>query len=127
MKKLCVAIFSLMLAFGGLYAAGFSKKGTAGNLEVEYYSAKPLSQGMNMLNVKVLDNGKPIGDAKVSVKIFMPEMPGMPAMESKSEAMPMNGEYMAHVTFSMNGTWQVIIDIETKDGKKQRLKSSVNL
>ena len=127
MKKLFVAIFAVVLGLSSLYAAGFSKSGTAGNLEVEYYSAKPLTQGMNMINVKIKDAGKVVSDAKVTVKVSMPEMPGMPAMESKSEAMPMNGEYMAHVTFSMNGTWQVSIEIETKDGKKQRLKSSVNL
>ena len=127
MKKLCAVMFSLVLALSGLYAAGFSKKGTAGDLEVEYYSAKPLAQGMNMINVKITDKGQVVSDAKVNVTVSMPAMPGMPAMESKSEAMPMNGEYMAHVTFSMNGTWQVSIEIETKDGKKQRLKSSVNL
>ncbi|ATB70840.1 YtkA-like protein [Sulfurospirillum diekertiae] len=128
MKKLLVAIFAVVLGFSGLFAAeALSKKGMAGPLEVEYSSEKPLSQGMNMINIKVKENGKEIKDAKVSVTASMPAMPGMPAMEQSSEAMFVNGAYMAHVTFSMNGTWQLSIVIETSDGKKQRLKSSVNL
>lgn len=128
MKKLLVAIFAVVLGLSGAFAAeALSKKGMAGNLEVEYSSEKPLTQGMNMLNIKVKENGKEIKDAKVSVIASMPAMPGMPAMEQTSEAMFVNGMYMAHVTFSMNGTWQISIVVETNDGKKQRLKSSVNL
>ncbi|MCD8545012.1 MAG: FixH family protein [Sulfurospirillum cavolei] len=128
MKKLFVAIFAVLLGLSGAFAAeALSKKGMAGPLEVEYSSEKPLSQGMNMINIKVKENGKEIKDAKVSVTASMPAMPGMPAMEQSSEAMFVNGAYMAHVVFSMNGTWQINIVIETNDGKKQRLKSSVNL
>ena len=36
MKKLFVAIFAVLLGLSSLYAAGFSKSGMAGNLEVEY-------------------------------------------------------------------------------------------
>jgi len=128
MKKLFVAIFAVLLGLSGAFAAeALSKKGMAGPLEVEYSSEKPLSQGMNMINIKVKENGKEIQNAKVSVTASMPAMPGMPAMEQSSEAMFVNGAYMAHVVFSMNGTWQLNIVIETADGKKQRLKSSVNL
>ncbi|ASC94780.1 FixH family protein [Sulfurospirillum diekertiae] len=118
----------MALSLSAVFAAeALSKKGMAGPLEVEYRSEKPLSQGMNMINIKVKENGKEIKDAKVSVTAAMPAMPGMPAMEQTSEAMFVNGSYMAHVTFSMNGTWQLNIVVETSDGKKQRLKSSVNL
>ena len=128
MKKLFGAIFAVLLGLSGAFAAeALSKKGMAGSLEVEYSSEKPLTQGMNMINIKVKENGKEIKDAKVSVTASMPAMPGMPAMEQSSEAMFVNGAYMAHVVFSMNGTWQISIVIETNDGKKQRLKSSVNL
>jgi hypothetical protein len=128
MKKLFVAVFAVLLGLSGAFAAeALSKKGMAGPLEVEYSSEKPLTQGMNMINIKVKENGKEIKDAKVSVTAAMPAMPGMPAMEQTSEAMFVNGAYMAHVVLSMNGTWQLNIVIETSDGKKQRLKSSVNL
>ena len=128
MKKILGMFLAVALSLSAAFAAdALSKKGMAGPLEVEYSSEKPLSQGMNMINIKVKENGKEIKDAKVSVTAAMPAMPGMPAMEQTSEAMFVNGAYMAHVTLSMNGTWQLNIVVETSDGKKQRLKSSVNL
>ncbi|WP_333804849.1 FixH family protein [Sulfurospirillum sp.] len=128
MKKILGVFLAVALSLSAVFAAdALSKKGMAGPLEVEYSSEKPLSQGMNMINIKVKENGKEIKDAKVSVTAAMPAMPGMPAMEQISDAMFVNGAYMAHVVLSMNGTWQLNIVIETVDGKKQRLKSSVNL
>jgi len=128
MKKILGLFLAVALSLSAVFAAdALSKKGMAGPLEVEYSSEKPLSQGMNMINIKVKENGKEIKDAKVSVTAAMPAMPGMPAMEQTSEAMFVNGAYMAHVVLSMNGTWQLNIVVETSDGKKQRLKSSVNL
>ena len=90
-------------------------------------SEKPLTTGMNMFTITVKDNGNVISDAKVNMKIYMPAMPGMPAMESEADVMNQGDSYMAHASFSMHGTWQVSIVVETKDGKKQRLKSSVNI
>ncbi len=126
MKKLFVAIFAVLLGLSSAYAEGISKKGMAGNLEVEYVSAKPLATGMNMFTITVKENGQIVKGAKVSMKVFMPEMPGMPAMESDADMVEMGGAMMAHVTLSMHGTWQVSIVVETQDGKKQRLKSSIN-
>ena len=128
MKKILGMFLAVALSLSTVFAADdLSKKGMAGSLEVEYRSAQPLAQGMNMINIKIKENGKEIKDAKVSVTASMPAMPGMPAMEQTSETMFMDGAYMAHVVFSMNGTWQISIVVETSDGKKQRLKSSVNL
>lgn len=128
MKKLVgvflAVAFSVVSAFG---AEVLSKKGMAGNLEVEYSTLKPISQGMNLIKVKVMDGGKEVKDAKVSVVASMPAMPGMHAMEEKGDAKYVKDAYEANVVFSMGGTWQISIVIETADGKKQRLKSSVNL
>ena len=82
---------------------------------------------MNLIKVKVMDGGKEVKDAKVSVVASMPAMPGMHAMEEKGDAKYVKDAYEANVVFSMGGTWQISIVIETADGKKQRLKSSVNL
>ena len=128
MKKLLVAIFAVLLGLNAAFAAeALSKKGMAGNLEVEYSTLKPISQGMNLIKVKVMEGAKEVKDAKVSIIASMPAMPGMHAMEEKVDAKYTNGAYEANVVFSMNGTWQISIVVETADGKKQRLKSSVNL
>ena len=127
MKKILGMFLAVALSLGVAYADAFSKKGNAGNLEVTYSAAKPLSQGMNLIKVKVMDGAKEVKDAKVSIIAAMPAMPGMHAMEEKADAKYTKGAYEANVIFSMNGTWQLSIVVETSDGKKQRLKSSVNL
>ena len=128
MKKILGMFLAVALSLGSAFGAeALSKKGMAGNLEVEYSTLKPISQGMNLIKVKVMDGAKEVKDAKVSVIASMPAMPGMHAMEEKADAVYKDGAYEANVIFSMNGTWQISIVIETADGKKQRLKSSVNL
>ena len=128
MKKILGMFLAVALSLGSAFGAeALSKKGMAGNLEVEYSTLKPISQGMNLIKVKVMDSGKEIKDAKVSVVASMPAMPGMHAMEEKGDAKYVKDAYEANVVFSMGGTWQISIVIETADGKKQRLKSSVNL
>lgn len=128
MKKILGILLGVALSLSTAFAAEpLSKKGMAGTLEVEYSTLKPISQGMNLIKVKVMDGAKEVKDAKVSIIAAMPAMPGMHAMEEKAEAKYANGAYEANVIFSMNGTWQINIVVETSDGKKQRLKSSVNL
>ena len=128
MKKILGMFLAVALSLGSAFGAeALSKKGMAGNLEVEYSTLKPISQGMNLIKVKVMDGAKEVKDAKVSVVASMPAMPGMHAMEEKGDAKYVKDAYEANVVFSMGGTWQISIVIETADGKKQRLKSSVNL
>jgi len=98
------------------------------NLKVEMVSEKPLTPGINHIQLKVVKGSTPLSDAKVAVKIFMPAMPGMPYMESKATAKPLgNGLYEVTFNASMGGTWQVHIFVTTQEGKKYRLKSSINL
>jgi len=106
---------------------GFTKTGKAGSLSVTYSSAKPLVTGDNTINIKVSENGKAVTNAtKVEFKVFMPEMPGMPYMESVKLMVPKDDGYSGNINFSMGGTWQVKIFIE-KDGKKYKHSSSVIL
>ena len=105
---------------------GFTKTGKAGNLSITYSSAKPLVVGDNTMKVSVSENGKAVTGAKVELKIFMPEMPGMPYMEEVKTLSADGDVYSGNVNFSMGGTWQVKIFIE-KDGKNYKHSSSVIL
>jgi len=105
---------------------GFTKSGKAGNLSVTYSSAKPLVVGDNSIDVKVTNNGKAVTGAKVEMKVFMPEMPGMPYMEDTQTMREVGDKYSGNINFSMGGTWQVKIFIE-KDGKKYKYAGSVIL
>lgn len=127
MKKILGVLLALAFGLSSVYAEALLKKGNAGNLEVEFSNPKGLTVGMNKISIKVMDGAKEIKDAKVSIVASMPAMTGMHAMEEKAEALYVGNAYMADVSFSMRGTWQISIVVETKDGAKQRLKSSVNL
>ena len=128
MKKILAVALGLALGLSSAFGAdAFIKKGNAGNLDVSFSSPKELIKGVNPITIKVSENGKEISDAKVNITVSMPAMPGMPAMDDKAAAVYQDGGYQSSVEFSMGGTWQVSIVVETKDGKKQRLKSSVNL
>ena len=55
-------------------------------------------------------------------------MAEMPRMEENVTAKPLGGgRYECEVSFSMEGTWQIWVSVEPKEGKKVRFKSSLNI
>ncbi|CAA6811012.1 MAG: Unknown protein [uncultured Sulfurovum sp.] len=131
MKKLfkLVSLLTLGLFFvacGDSASEGFTKSGKAGSLDVTYSSAKPLVVGDNTMHVSITDGGKALTGAKVEMKVFMPEMPGMPYMDYIKVLDASGDKYSGNINYSMGGTWQVKIYIE-KDGKKYKHSSSVIL
>ncbi|HHH72807.1 MAG TPA: hypothetical protein ENL04_03180 [Sulfuricurvum sp.] len=128
MKRLLILIATLFLSTTLLQAAAFEKIAKSRSAKVLVSSDKPLHVGSNTLYLDIkVKNTVPEG-AKVAVKVFMPAMPGMPAMESRADAESLgNGRYKATVNTAMGGTWQMHIFITPNTGKKIRVKSSVNL
>ena len=89
-------------------------------------SLKSLIVGTNELQIFISSDKKPV-DAKVKVKFFMPEMPGMPYMESKDKGKTTNGQYNTKINLSMGGTWQYQLKFKTADEKVHKIKGSINL
>ncbi len=128
MKRLLTLITALVLASSLLHAAAFEKQARSRSAKVLISSDKPLTVGSNTLYFDIRVKGKVPADARVAVKVFMPAMPGMPAMQSRADAVSLgNGKYKATVNTAMRGTWQLHIFITPKTGKKIRVKSSFNL
>lgn len=126
MKTLSKILFIALLATSLLEAAAFEKTATSSATNVTVVSEEPLSVGYNTINF-IVSNEK-YKDAQINVKVFMPAMPGMPAMESTSEAENLGeGKYEADIDLSMRGTWQMHIFITPKTGKKVRVKTSLNI
>ena len=121
-----ILTFSLTACGSRSTQEGFSKTGHVGTIKVTYSSEKPLVVGDNEMKVVLRKDAKPLTNAKVTFKIFMPEMPGMPAMQEVKTLSASGNVYSGNINFSMGGTWQVKIYIET-GGKKYRYKSSVIL
>ncbi len=128
MKTLLKLFTILALATSLLNAAAYEKTAKFRTTKVLITSEKPLVVGNNTLSFKIALKNKVADGAKVTIKAFMPAMPGMPAMESVTEAKALgNGVYQTNVNFAMGGTWQIHILITPKSGKKIRVKSSVNI
>ncbi|MEY4504197.1 MAG: hypothetical protein RL154_490 [Pseudomonadota bacterium] len=121
-------IFSILALFVfSLFAAGLNQNGKAGDLDVTVTTQKPLFVGQNDFKITVLKAGQPVKDAIVKLKVFMPAMPGMPAMGEEVDAKAAVDGYDAKATFSMNGGWQVTATIAEKSGKTQKYRFNVNL
>ncbi len=128
MKTLLKLFTIIALATSLLHAAAYEKTAKFRTTKIVITSEKPLVVGNNTIEMLVTLKNKIPEGAKVSVKAFMPAMPGMPAMQSKSEAKSLgNGRYTTNINFAMGGTWQIHIIVTPKTGKKVRVKSSVNL
>jgi len=126
MKTLVKIFMIMMLGVSLTQAAGFEKVARSSATKVVMSSEKPLTTGNNTI-IFSIENEK-YKDAEVSLKFFMPAMPGMPSMESSVDAVALgHGKYKADVNLGMSGTWQVHIFITPKAGKKARVKSSINI
>ncbi len=90
-------------------------------------SKKPLVVGNNEIFVTLMKNGKKVTDAKVKIKFFMPEMPGMPYMEFKEKLKKAGDSYKANINLSMGGTWQYQLKFKDSDKKVRTVRGSVNI
>ena len=126
MKTLTKLFIGFLLGATLLQGAAFERVAKSRATQVMLTSEKPLTTGNNTINLEV--GHKNYKDSTIKVKVFMPAMPGMPYMESMSEAKKLgNGKYTTNVNFSMHGTWQVHIFLTPNNGKKVRAKTSLNI
>ncbi|MDH4944299.1 FixH family protein [Sulfurimonas sp. C5] len=127
MKSLIKFLFAMLVTITLAHAAAFEKNANFRTTHINISAQKPLTAGSNELVLLIKKENTLISDAKVSVKAFMPAMPGMPAMESKADAVNKgNGEYIVKLNLVMNGTWQLHVFITPKKGKKLRVKTTLN-
>ncbi|MBU1657592.1 FixH family protein [bacterium] len=126
--KLLSILLGLSFALTGLNAAAFEQEAKSKSAVVKLSAEKPLVVGNNTIVFEIKQDAKATTGDTVTVKAFMPAMPGMPYMENKEAATELgNGKYESVVNFSMGGTWQIHIFVTPKDGKKYRVKTSINL
>ncbi len=127
MKKILLVLLGLTLSVALLQAAAFEKDAKFRTTKIHLSSDKPIGTGSNTFILDIKQAGKAPKGAKVSVKAFMPAMPGMPAMESKAKAKDLgNGKYEVTINVAKGGTWQFHIYITPTEGKKSRVKTSMN-
>ena len=126
-KNIFKVLVSIMILVGVVNADFIDLSGNVKGVDVTLKSVNDLVTGSNDFFVTLSKDGKAISDAKVKIKFFMPEMPGMPYMEYKSKAKFVDGKYKLSGNFAMGGTWQYQLLFKTKDGEKYKIRGSVNL
>src|SRR4030065_2602953 len=127
MKKwIGITVYVIFLITGIAYAKDYEVKKKAGDYNVEIKIDKnPPSVGKNNMEIEIKDSaGKYVTDAKVNVEYSMPAMPGMPAMDYKTDAELKGEEYKAKMNLSMSGSWNIAVKI-TKAGKTSTMKFTV--
>ena len=127
MKKVLTVFAMLLLIAGIAYAKNYevSKKAGGYDVKVEIDKNPPVA-GDNNVSIEIKDaSGKYVTDAKVIVNYTMPAMPGMPAMNYKTDAVLKGKVYTAKINLPMAGSWNIALKI-TRAGKKTTMKFSVD-
>lgn len=127
MKKIAVVVLVLLCAAGLAFAKDLEVKKKAGEYNVEVKIDKnPPVVGDNSIEISIKDaSGKQVTDAKVKVEYSMPAMPGMPAMNYKTDAELKGNEYRATMKLSMSGPWNIAVKI-SKGGKTSSMKFNID-
>ena len=126
-KKAIVIMIAVLLIAVVAYAKEYEVKKKAGEYNVEVkIDRNPPVVGDNNIRVEIKDaSGKYINDAKIIVDYSMPAMPGMPAMNYKTDTELKGNEYKATMNLSMSGSWNVAVKI-AKGGKTSSMKFTVD-
>ena len=129
MKMRISVVLSLVLFLlaGIAYAKDYEVVKKAGEYNVTVKIDKnPPVVGDNNVTIGIRDgSGKNVSDAKVLVEYSMPAMPGMPAMNYKTDAAASGSEYAAKMSLSMSGSWNIAVKI-TRAGRTSTMKFTVD-
>ena len=103
-----------------------TKKAGDYNVQIKIDKNPPVT-GVNKITVAIKDAaGKAVTDATVAIDYGMPAMPGMGAMNYKTNAAVKGDSYLATINFSMSGPSFINIKI-TRGGKTQTVKMNVDV
>lgn len=127
MKNFFKLLATSFLLSGLLYANSVDQSGSKDGYDISLTTQKSLVVGNNEFFIQLAKDGQTVTDAKVKLKVFMPEMPGMPYMEFEDKAELVDGKYLVKINFSMGGTWQYHLKFKTNDGKVHTVRGSVNI
>ena len=130
MFKSIIKICSMVLVLGVtlLDANPLNQSKDVDGMQVIVRSAQSMVVGSNELFIEVSKDSKIISDLKIlQIKVFMPEMPGMPYMESKANGELVDGKYKVVVNLAMGGTWQYQVRFKSADGTKHKVRGSLNI
>jgi hypothetical protein len=123
-----LAVAAFLMSGGLVLAKDYELTKKAGDYNVQIKIDKnPPVTGINKMTVAIKDvKGIAVTDATVAIDYGMPAMPGMGAMNYKTDATVKGNSYLATINFSMSGPWFINIKI-TRGGKTQAVKLNVDI
>lgn len=115
------AVTGLLLMMAAACGSPQSTLESTGPAEITFTSdpATP-RMGENTFEVMVMQDGRPVDDASVSVELFMPAMPSMnmAEMRTRADLMPVgNGVYRGTGQVMMAGNWDMTV-VATREGQQ---------
>ncbi|NJD57175.1 MAG: FixH family protein [Nitrospirae bacterium] len=127
MKKISAISIILLLIAGIAYAKSYEVTKKAGEYTIAAtIDNNPPVVGENGVTIEIKDaSGKGVTDAKVKVEYSMPAMPGMPAMNYKTDAVLKGTGYQSKMNLSMAGSWNVTVKV-LRGGKTATMKFNVD-
>jgi hypothetical protein len=122
-----LVVLLVVLVAGTTFAKEYAVQKKAGDYSVEIKMDKdPPVVGSNNVGIVIKDKaGKAVTDATVVVTASMPSMPGMPALDNKSDAKLDGGKYKAKIDLPSGGSWNMSVRI-TQGGKTATAKWTVD-
>ena len=108
-----VFVVSASMIAGPTWAKGYENKKAAGKYQVTLkVGSYPLVKGNNTVAVEVADKaGNPVTNAKVSVRYYMPAMPGMAPMSYTAQPVLKGREYGLTADIPMEGGWRFEVSV----------------
>lgn len=115
MKRYITVLAVLVAVLAALSACskGYESHKTSEDLKITLSVPRyPLVKGDNDLKVKVADAaGKPVAGAVVSVRYYMPPMPGMAPMDFTTQAFYQGDGYALVANIPMEGGWKAEVNV----------------
>ena len=121
-KTLSALMIFLLVAALSACTKGYERQAAAGDVKVTLTASQyPLVKGDNTITIKAVDqSGKPVTDAVVNVRYYMPPMPGMAPMEFNTQAVSKGDAYSFTANITMEGGWKAEVSV-TRPGKPASL------
>lgn len=127
MSKLMIAAVALTILSGWGWSKGYeSQKSAGGNTVILKAEKYPLIKGDNAISIEVTDKAKkPVANAGVKVRYFMPPMPGMAPMEYSVQPVKKGEAHAFTANIPMEGVWKV--EVTVTDGAGAESNAMFNL
>lgn len=114
MKKISIGALVFVLSLG-LFACskGYESQKSVDDLKIMLSADRyPLVKADNTLNVAVRDAaGLAVKDATVTVRYYMPPMPGMAPMDFNTQAVLKGDTYSLSANIPMEGGWKAEVSV----------------